>query len=239
MSLSENQMHAVSGILTVVLSVALFVPAVFLTKKAEAHKPILSDDMESIEASVAYKKSPKKQPQKKIRAPDPVVKPEGVSHDDKKKPLEPKPDEPKPKKPDDVKDPFAAAGHHDNPDDPAGKPTEEPGDFNGNEFGWASETKGHPYFQKFAQDIHDNFNFPSISQANTNPVGCFHLSADGKIVDTTIKEHSDSADLDRAASDAIDAVKKLRNATPVPVPTELLGAINRWICFRFNPNVGH
>ena len=54
-----------------------------------------------------------------------------------------------------------------------------------------------------------------------------------------MKDHSDSADLDRAAEDAINAVKKLRNQNPIPVPTELLGAINRWICFRFNPNAGH
>ena len=33
-----------------------------------------------------------------------------------------------------------------------------------------------------------------------------------------------------AAQNAIDAVKKLRNENPVPVPTELLGATSRWIC---------
>jgi outer membrane biosynthesis protein TonB len=206
-----------------------------MTRKAEAHGPVIDDNMEAIEASIAMKSTKTKQPQKKIRAPDPVEKPHGVSHDENKKPVEKK-DEPKKPKHDEVKDPFAAAGHHDD-DEPTGKPTVDPGDFNGDEFGWASETKGHPYFQKFAQDIHENFNVPTISQANGSPVGCFHITADGKIADTKMKEQSGSADLDRAATDAIDAVKKLRNATPIPVPTELLGAINRWICFRFNPNV--
>jgi outer membrane biosynthesis protein TonB len=241
MSLDDREMHAVSGVLTAVISAALFAPVVYLTKPAEAHKPIIDGEMESIEATIAYKKSPKqKQPQKKVRAPDPV-KTEGVSRDEKKKPVDKKPDDSqkKPPKPDD-KDPFSKFKHSTDDDDaPVGKPTTEPSDFNGNEFGWASETKGHPYFQKFAQDIHDNFSFPTISQANSNPVGCFHLSPDGKIVDTKFKEHSDSADLERAAQDAIDAVKKLRNQKPVPVPTELLGAINRWICFRFNPNSAH
>src|SRR5271163_3737585 len=102
MALNDNQMHAVSAIATVVLSGALFVPALFLAKQAEAHKPDLGE-MEAIEASIAYSKTPKKQPQKKVRAPDPVVKPQGVAHEDTKTPPVKKEDPPK--KQDDVKDP--------------------------------------------------------------------------------------------------------------------------------------
>ena len=60
-------------------------------------------------------------------------------------------------------DPFKGI-HHDE-DDPVGKPTTEPGDFNGQEFGWAPQTKGHPFWQQFARDIHENFSFPEISSA--------------------------------------------------------------------------
>ena len=88
----------------------------------------------------------------------------------------------------------------------------------------------------FAKDIHEHFTLPTISDSNGLAVGCFHMSADGKIVETKLKDSSGSPDADRAAQDAIAAVQKLRNDNPVPVPTELLGQINRWICFRFNPN---
>ena len=33
-----------------------------------------------------------------------------------------------------------------------------------------------------------------------------------------------------------DAVKKLRNETPIAVPTYLMGATTHRICFRFDPN---
>jgi outer membrane biosynthesis protein TonB len=236
MALRDNEMHVVSLAGTAMLTAALFVPVLYLTESASEKKSDFGE-MESIEASIAYKKVPQKQPQKQMKAPDPVVKQDGVSHDEKKKPLEKKPDDDKkpPKKED--TDPFAKFKHADDSDTPTGKPTTQPeGDFNGSEFGWASETKGHPFFQKFAQDIHEHFSLPTISQSNGQAVGCFHMSADGKIVETKLKDSSGSPDADRAAQDAITAVQKLRSDTPIPVPTELLGAINRWICFRFNPN---
>lgn len=233
--MKDGSLEAISMLGTAVITGALFVPVLFLTEKAEAQRPDLGE-MESIEASIAYKKTPQKQPQKKVKAPDPVEKPEGVSHDENKKPIEKPKDEPKkPPKKDDT-DPLAKFKHPTDDDDtPTGKPTTEPGDFNGNEFGWAPTTKGHPFWQQFAKDIHDNFTLPTISEANGIPVGCFHISPDGKIADTKFKEHSQSPDLDRAAQDAIDAVAKLRNQNPTPVPTELLGATSRWICFRFDP----
>jgi outer membrane biosynthesis protein TonB len=251
MALKDGEMVTFSLLGTVMLTGALFFPVLYWTEKADAKRPDFGD-MESIEASIAYKKTPQKQPQKQVKAPDPVVKPDGVSRDEKKPPVETcdpkcKPGfycdpatkqcraEDKPPKKADT-DPLAKYKRPDPDDDsPVGKPTVQPGDFNGSEFGWAPQTKGHPFWQKFAQDIHENFSLPSISEANGIPVGCFHITPDGKIADTQFKTKSGSADLDDAAQRAIDAVKKLRNENPIPVPTELLGATTRWICVRFDP----
>jgi outer membrane biosynthesis protein TonB len=250
MSFKDGEIQTISVLGTAILTAALFLPVLYLTEKAEASKTKW-DDMESIEASIAYKKTPQKQPQKKTREVE-EKKDEGVSRDEKKKPIEGckadkdcKADEkckdarcvPKETKVAkvDPKDPFKGM-HHDDDDAPTGKPTVDPGDFNGNEFGWAPQTKGHPFWQQFAKDIHENFSLPTISEANGIPVGCFHITPDGKIAEVKMKEHSQSPDLDQAAEHAIDAVKKLRNDNPSPVPTELLGATSRWICFRFDPN---
>ncbi len=254
--MKDGQIEMVSMISTAVITAGLFVPVLFFTEAAEAQRPDMSD-MDAIEATIAYKTAPVKQPQKKMKEPDPVEKPEGVSHDENKpvngcksdadckhagetcdvkanRCIAKKPD--KPPKKDDPVDPLAKFKHPQDDDDQTGKPTTQPGDFNGNEFGWAPQTKGDPYWQSLAKDIHENFALPTISDTNGIPVGCFHITADGKIADTKMKEHSQSPDLDRAATDAIDAVAKLRNANPNPVPTQLLGAITRWICFRFDPN---
>ena len=251
MSFKDGEMQTISVLGAVVISVGLFAPVLFLTEKADAAKTKF-DDMESIEASVAYKKEKQKQPQKQTSQPE-VKKDTTVSHDENKKPIEGckldsecKPDEkckeghcvakkePK-EKPVDVDQALAKFHHNDDDDNPAGKPVTAPGEFNGSEEGWAPTTKGNPFWQGFAKDIHENFSLPEISEANGIPVGCFHITPDGKIVDTKFKEKSGSPDLDQAAEHAIDAVKKLRNDNPTPVPTELLGAINRWICIRFDP----
>jgi hypothetical protein len=251
MSFKDGEIHTISVLGTLVVTVSLFLPVLYLTEKASANKSKF-EDMESIAASIAYKKTPQKQPQKKTSQPEPP-KDNTVSHDENKKPVDGckvdtdcKADEKckdshcVAKKPTvttqvDPNDIFKGIHHNDDTDSPAGKPVTEAGDFNGNEEGWAPTTKGHPFWQKFAQDIHENFTLPEISQANGIPVGCFHIAADGKIVETKVKEKSGSPDLDQAAEHAIDAVKKLRNDNPLPVPTELLGAINRWICIRFDP----
>ncbi|HEY0251409.1 MAG TPA: TonB C-terminal domain-containing protein [Kofleriaceae bacterium] len=252
MSFKDGEMQTISALGAAVITAALVWPILFRTEAADAGKTKF-DDMESIEASVAFKKEPKKQPEKKTSQPE-IKKEDTVSHDENKKPVEGckkdsecKEDEvckdqrcvaKKPVKTVaqvDPKDPFKGVHRQDDDDNPTGKPVTEAGDFNGNEEGWAPTTKGHPFWQKFAQDIHENFSLPEISEANGIPVGCFHITPDGKIVDTKVKEKSGSPDLDQAAEHAIDAVKKLRNDSPTPVPTELLGAINRWICIRFDP----
>ena len=232
--MKDGSLEVVSMIGTALVTAGLFLPVLYLTEKAEAQKPDLSN-MESIEASIAYKKEPQKQPQKKVKAPEPEVKKEGVSHDEKKKPVEKKDDPKKPPKKDDT-DPLAKFHHANDDDDPTGKPTTQPGDFNGSEFGWAPKTTGDAFWQGFAKDVHEHFSLPTISDVKGAPVGCFHITPDGKIPDTFFKEKSGSPDLDRAAEDALDAVKKIRNEHPTAVPTYLLGATTHWICFRFDPD---
>jgi hypothetical protein len=251
MSFKDGEIQAVSILGTAILTSALALPVVYLTEKAAPAK-VKFDNMESIEASIAYKKTPQKQPQKQTSQPV-VKKDEGVSHDENKKPIDQckadadcKPDEAckngkcvaKQDKPEKVaaKPIDITQFHHASDDNDPGKPVEKPGDFNGQEYGWAPVTKGAPFWQKFVKDIHDNFSLPAISEANGFPVGCFHIQPDGKIAETKFKEKSDSPDLDLAAEHAIDAVKKLRNDNPEPVPDELLGQTSRWICFRFDPN---
>jgi hypothetical protein len=266
MSFNDGEMQVVSILGAAILTAALGVPVAYLTEKAAPDKTKL-EDMEPIEASIAYKKDkPKeKQPQKPTSQPV-VQKDEGVSHDENKKQPDQckadadcKPDEScksgkcipkatKVVKATTCKTNADCAGGEcllgscvtkrgsENDNDPGAPPPKPGGEFNGEEYGFASVTKGAPYWQKFVRDIHENFSLPTISDANGAPVGCFHITADGKIVDTKIKEKSDSPDLDQAAEHAIDAVKKLRNDNPDPVPTELLGQTTRWICFRFDPN---
>jgi hypothetical protein len=240
MALNNGELHAISGAITASLVTGVCVVIILLSSDNGVQRAKIDDNMEAIEATVAFTKAPVKQPKKKMRAPDPIEKAPGVSHDDKQKPPDKKPDDKKPDPKHDDKDPFAKFHHAtDDDDQPAGKPATDPGEFNGNDRGWASETKGHPFFQKFAQDIHENFTLPTISESSGSSVGCFHITADGKIVDTKFEANAGGPDLARSAEDAIDAVKKLRNQNPIPVPTELLGAINRWICFRFNPTAAH
>src|SRR5688572_1377428 len=86
------------------------------------------DEMEAIEASIAYKKAaPKAQPQKAKRAPAPVVEPEGVSRDAEKPVVEP----PKPQdKPVRDQDPLAKFRRDDQDEELAvGTPVDEPGVF--------------------------------------------------------------------------------------------------------------
>jgi outer membrane biosynthesis protein TonB len=93
--MKNTEIHALATFGTIALTIGLGAPLVYFTdSEASVHKPELGE-METIEASLAYKK-PKApvQPQKKVEEKQPEVKPEGVSHDEQKKPDE------KPKKPD-------------------------------------------------------------------------------------------------------------------------------------------
>jgi hypothetical protein len=193
------------------------------------------DDMEAIEASLAYKKpDAPKQPQKPKVAPEPEVKPEGVSHDEKKKPDEvKKPDEPV-KKPSET-DPLAKYHRHNTDDDEeVGKPTDpDVGAFDGSEFGFATETKGDPYFQSLVADLLKDWEYPKLLSDAGEPVECLRLEPTGKISDTLFKTKSGNAELDDSVEQQVKALVKKRDEDPRPVPDHLLKQTMRWICIKF------
>lgn len=226
--MKDAEIQAISLFGTAVLTAALFAPIVWLIPSAEAHEPELKE-METIEASLAYRKTPQKQPQKRLKAADPVEKPEGVSHDENKK-VEKKDEKKDEKKTD--QDPLAKFKHpHDDDDTPTGKPVTDIGQFNGDEKGFADDTKGDPWMQQLVADM--NYNPPEIAKGNGVPVGCVHINADGKIADTKFFTKTDD-DLQTAAEAALAGLKKVRNDKPVEVPTHLLKITTRWLCFKFN-----
>jgi hypothetical protein len=230
MALKDSEMQVVSIAGTGLLVGALFVPVLWFAKAGTA-KPS-DENLVAIEASIAYSKAPQKQPQKKFRAPVPE-KVEGVSHDPDKKPEDKKEEKKEEKKPDKKPDLSDISKFHhdtDDSDDPVGKPTTDPGKFNGNENGYAEETKGDPWLGKLRGDMH--YQPPEIAKGNDAPIGCIHLTADGKIVDSKwVKNTGD--DLQTAAEAAIAQLTKTRNANPDPVPTHLLSLTTRWLCFKF------
>jgi outer membrane biosynthesis protein TonB len=235
MSFNNGQMHGLALVGTVALSGALFGGTLYLTEAAEAAHPPELKEMITIEASLARKSVKKKQPQKELKAPEPEVKPEGVSRDENKKP--PKPEDKKPKKPDD-KPVDIHKFHHASDDDPqpGAAPVTDIGQFDGSEKGFAPVNAGNPYWQHLAADNHQAWQIPTISKVNGTPVGCFHIEPDGKIAGVKFDAPSGDPILDDSVLRALKTVQKARNDKPQPVPTEQLGVIKRWVCFRFDPN---
>jgi hypothetical protein len=196
------------------------------------HKPELRD-MQTIEASLAYKKTKTTQPQKQHDEPPPVQKQEGIRRDDTKK-ADPKPpdkkdDPPKAAPPDNR--PLEQQFHHATDDDDPGKPITKIGDFNGSEHGFATETKGDPYFQALLADM--EYTVPEAAKDEGTPVGCIHLTPEGKIPDTMFMQQT-SGDYQTAANLALKQLQKTRNADPKPVPDKLLPLTTKWLCFKFS-----
>jgi len=234
MSLNDAEIQAVSICGALVLSTSLIAPVVYFSA-ATVRKPSYLDNRQVLEATIAYKKSPTKQPQKKFDQPE-DVKPVGVSRDEKKK-VEEKKDEKKKDPKIDPKDPFK--GFH-REDAEAGKPTTQPeGDFNGSEKGFAPTSTGDPFFGRLRADM--NFQFPEIAKAQSIPVGCIHLQPDGRIkgftFDPPIGKKGDD-DLQTAAEAALSELKKARNQNPEAVPAHLLEITKQWLCFKFSVSSG-
>jgi len=247
MSINDGEMHVVAAIGAAVLSAALAVPTLwFAEAKSEAHKPPL-EEMEAIEASLAVKKTPQKQPQKKTQEKQTEVKPEGVSHDDKKVVDEQacKKDSDCPagkacekgtcKTPTKVAatdtDPLAKFRRNVDDESATGPATSAVGDFNDNERGFAEESKGHPFFQQLAADFVEGFEYPKILEGES-ATGCLHLLADGTIAKFKVDPKSGEATLDDAVERALKKMQKARQGAPQPPPIELLKqATTRWICF--------
>lgn len=240
MSLNDRQMQTAAVIGASLLSVAIGVVLYIYSDDEDdddaANVPRI-EDLEAIEASIASRKKPAKLPQKQMQAPPEEPKVEKVNREAETMPDPPK-EKPEPPKPQeiDLKDPLKNVKRRGEPDDsPVGKPTEEVGAFDPNAEGWADQTKGHPFFQRVAKDIHDAWEFPKILSATNPAVGCLHITADGKIEKTKI-EKSGEDQLDQSAEDALKQVERKRNANPEPVPADILkAATTRWICFKFNP----
>jgi hypothetical protein len=233
--MKDAEMHMFSLFGAAGLTAALFVPMIALAATDRVDAPPLKEQ-EVIEATIAYRKTPQKQPQKKFQNPD-VEKPQGVSRDENKKVEEKKPEEKKPPKQDE-NNPF---GKFTRPsDDQLGKPTERPdGDFNGSEKGFAPESKGDPFFGRLRADM--NFTFPEIAKAQSIPVGCIHLQADGRIKAITFDRPIGSPgddDLQTAAEAALKELQKARAQNPEPVPTHLLSITSKWLCFKFSVSAG-
>jgi hypothetical protein len=229
----DGEMHTMAGLGAVLLTAALCVPTVLMGNSIADTGPAL-DDMESIEASLAYKKpNAPKQPQKVKQAPNPEVKTEGVSRDENKK-VEEKKDEKKDekKKPDEKVDPLAKYRRDQDPDTDVGKEQENVGSFDGSQFGMGEVTKGDPYFQRLVVDL--AWAAPELAKAGAEPpVGCIQLTKEGKIPQTTFKVQGDG-DLQPLAENALKELKKKRNETPEEVPTHLLRALTtKWVCFKF------
>jgi hypothetical protein len=236
MALKDTEMHVMSVFGAIGLSAALLVPTFYFTDPPVIEAAPLREQ-QVIEATIAYKKVEQKQPQKNT-APPPVEKPEGVSRDENKKPVEkPKDEKPKPQaKPDDT-NPF---GKFARPGDEGPATTPTIGDFNGDERGFAPESRGDPFFGRLRRDM--NFEFPKIAKAGgTIPIGCIHLQADGRIkatsFDPPIGTKGDD-DVQIAAEAAFAELKKIRARDPEPVPTHLLSITSKWLCFKFSVSSG-
>lgn len=232
MSLKDGEMQVFSIVGAGALSALLIVPVVWFSRPAEAKRSSLYDNRQVLEATIAYKKSPTKQPQKKFDQPE-VVKPVGVSHDENKKVEEKKEEKKKDQPKIDPNDPFKGIRR---PDSEAGKPTTTPeGDFNGSEKGFAPTSTGDPFFGRLRADM--NFQFPEIAKAQSIPIGCIHLQADGRIkaftFDPPIGKKGDD-DLQTAAEAALTELKKARNQDPEAVPSHLLEITKQWLCFKFS-----
>jgi outer membrane biosynthesis protein TonB len=262
MSFKDNELHLVAALGACVVLAALTVPVVVFAGgngESSSNEPPLQ--MDAIEASIAYKKAPAKQPQKKQREPDPVDKPDAISRSDDKitdaKCCTSKSDcatvklafgtdcgaglkcerhqcvKAKPDKPEDNKDPLAKVPDRRDPDEAVGKPTTEVGDFNDNARGFAETTTGDEYSQGLAADFNEAFEYPKVLSASGSVVGCLHILADGKVAKYKIDQKSGDDTLDDAMERALKAIEKLRNEHPKPVPTYLLKAITtQWRCFK-------
>jgi outer membrane biosynthesis protein TonB len=237
MSLNNNQLHGFALVGTLGFSAALFGGTLYLTQTvAPTHEPPLKEMM-TMEASLARKSEKRKQPQKEVQAPEETAKPEGVSRDAEKKPPDKPKDEKKPPKADekplDIKD-FRRRTDDETPT--GTKPVTDVGQFDGSEIGFAPINAGNPYWQRLVAEFHQVWEIPQISNVKGAAVGCFHIEPDGKVPGVKFETPSGDETLDDSVQRALKLTQKARNDKPQPVPTEQLGVIKKWVCFRFNPN---
>lgn len=232
----NGEMHSISALSAGSITAAIVALTLLLPDKRPEARPDF-DNMETIEASLAYKKpNAPKQPQKVKEAPPPEVKPEGVSRDENKKVEDKKPDEKKDekkevKKSDTPVNPLDKYKRSQDDSD-TGDPVENVGAFDGSQFGMGDVTKGDPYFQRLVADL--QWSAPELAKTGaTPPVGCIQLTKEGKIPQTTFKSEGDG-DLQPLAENALRELQKKRNKDPEEVPVHLLKALTtKFVCFKF------
>jgi hypothetical protein len=253
MSLGDGEINAFAISGTVVLSLAFSLPMVFVPSCRESIAG--ADDAKDkvvIEASLAMRKSPKKQPQKQFRQPDAPDKPQGVSRDDKKV-VENQcctneadctkaglpvgttcPDDStcenhrcKKKRKDtkDEKDDPKVAVIPDrtkNLDDPKGNPTE-------NTVGeFDGSQKGTARVSSGDPWLRELANdFATLVdfpkiEAASAALACLRILEDGTIKDTKLDTRSDNDGLNAKVENALTRLKDKRKEKPSPPPTHLL-----------------
>ena len=126
---------------------------------------------------------------------------------------------------------------HDDDTPTSDKPTDNLPAFDGNEFGRDSETRGHPYWQKLKADL--AWEYPQILNATGTPVGCIHLTADGKIPETTMHRSQEMIRLDDAVERALKKGPATQKPKPDPGPGGALEVRpTKWVCFKFDIKTG-
>lgn len=241
----------VSGILTTALvhgGVIAALVAFSSWSAAKADGPKLTE-MTTIEASLAYKSKakPTKQPQKprRVRRPRPQTKPQGVSRDEQKAPVENKPEPaPEPEKQPDEPDYSELFEKYkemrQSEEEEEGLPVEDlpqpggGGEFDGSKHGFAEVNKGDPYMRELAAEMYQSWEVPTLETGKGSAVGCVHLGEDGHIVETKLEQSSENANIDRSVRVALEKLEELRESGDKPVPRHLMDATSQWICFKFS-----
>jgi hypothetical protein len=211
-------MHVVAVVGACVLTAALFIPAAVWASSTGKGDDDADDNAKNkvvVEASLAARKTPKKQPQKEFKAPTPEDKPQGVSRDEKKD-TKPQccvseadcnraslpfpttcPDDgrcesnrckaPKQEAKTDSKDkPVTIPDRTGGVDQPVGMPTDSQiGTFDGSKKGRAAVNSGHPWLRELANDFLTYVDFPAIEEASA-ALACLRIEKDGTISDTTL-----------------------------------------------------
>lgn len=223
----DGEMHALAALGALAFTAALSLPTLWFTDARADSAPL--EDMEVIEASLAYKKpDAPRQPQKPKQVAAPEVKPEGVSRDETKK-VDEKKEPKKEDKPPDVVDPLAKYLRPQE-DGATGTTDDREGSADGDELGRGNITKGDPYFQRLWVDL--DWTVPELARTGgPETIACLVFAGDGTIPKTSFKSQGDD-DIATLADSAIKKLQAKRNATPEEVPIHLLKRLtSKGICF--------
>ena len=202
---------------------------------AAAGSSIGDEDMIIIEAAIAYKKQEvPKQPQKQRSARRKKLS-EITTSRDADRPVAPEEEKKAPSWEDFRRD-YDDEEDSDLPTDPDLEPgpatPREGGAFDGKEYGWADENKGHPYMQELVRQV--DFVVPTLEKGKGHAVACIRLDPNGTVTDTALRTPSGNTNIDRAAEETLTKLRKAREdpAKVEPVPTDLVPITNKWLCFK-------